>query len=450
MRRGECARAVFALALSICCSVSLRAQDLMTFPETAAHAPPLRPASDSADGKYLRVYLATFEAGDNIEEKFGHDALWIVDTRARQDWSYNYGIFHMDEPHFMTNFLKGRMKYSMYDTGPYPIFWDTARYKKENRTIWAQELNLTASQKASLKDFLDWNNRPEHMHYMYDYFRDNCTTRLRDALDRVLGGQIKRTLEAKSSAVTYRWQARRLLSVSPPAYAGIELAMGHAVDKPLSLWEESFLPTELMNNLRSVQVTGPDEKPVPLVMSSEMLFQATRAPMPATPPDYHVLYTVVGLVFGCLFAFLGRTAARGSRAALRGLGIIGGLWSLIVGFFGLVAMLLWFVTDHTVTRANENILQANVLSLILAVLLIGLVFGRGRSAASKLAWTIAGVSVLGFIVQILPGLDQFNGEIIGLLLPAHIGLALALRAVADSEALRPLPRDVPAAEMRAA
>jgi hypothetical protein len=425
---------MFAVAFSICCSTAARAQDLMTFEQTAEHAPPLRPASDTIDGQYLHVYLATFEAGDKIEEKFGHDAIWIVDTRARQDWSYNYGIFHMDEPHFMTNFLKGRMKYSMYDTGPYPTGADVARYRSENRTIWVQELNLTPSQKSSLKDFLDWNNQPEHMHYMYDYFRDNCTTRLRDAIDRVLNGQIRKSLEPKPSPVTYRWQARRLLSVLPPAYAGIELAMGHSVDQPLNMWEESFLPTELMNNLRSVQVTGPDGKPTPLVMSSQMAYQATRAPMPVTPPDYHVLYTVIGLIFGGLFFFLARSAARGSRTALRSFAAIGGLWSLVVGFFGLVAMLLWFATDHTVTRSNENILQANFLSLILAVCLFAMAFGRGRgrSLALKTAYVIAGLSVLGFVLQVFPGLDQFNGEIIGLLMPAHIGMALALRAIVAS------------------
>jgi cytochrome bd-type quinol oxidase subunit 2 len=147
-----------------------------------------------------------------------------------------------------------------------------------------------------------------------------------------------------------------------------------------------------------------------------------------------VLYTVIGLIFGGLFFFLARSAARGSRAALRSFAAIGGLWSLVVGYFGLVAMLLWFATDHTVTRSNENILQANFLSLILAVCLFAMAFGRGRgrSLALKTAYVIAGLSVLGFVLQVFPGLDQFNGEIIGLLMPAHIGMALALRAIVAS------------------
>jgi cytochrome bd-type quinol oxidase subunit 2 len=150
--------------------------------------------------------------------------------------------------------------------------------------------------------------------------------------------------------------------------------------------------------------------------------------MPAAPPNMLVVYTIAGVIFGLLFAGLARLAvAKRSRAAAAAFAIIGSLWSLIVGFFGLVAMLLWFATDHVITRSNENILQANVLSLILAVLIVLAVAGRARELAWRFALIIAGLSVLGFVLQVLPGLDQFNGEIIGLLLPAHLGMLAAMR-----------------------
>jgi hypothetical protein len=380
----------------------------------------------------------TVEAGPEIWEKFGHDALWIVDVRTGQGLSYNYGIFDMTKPGFMPNFLRGRMEYSMNPYGPISTADEVNHYVSANRTIWLQDLNLTAPQKAQLRDFLEWNNRPENMTYKYDYFRDNCATRLRDALDRVLGGQLRTQLAAKPASTTYRWQARRLLSVSEPAYAGIELAMGHSVDEPLTQWDDAFLPGTLMEYLKTVQVQGTGGRMRPLVATTTVAFQSTRAPMPDAPPNRSVPYTAIGVLVAIMFVLLGRIAvSRNSKAARIAFVGAASTWSLVVGFFGLVAMLLWFGTDHTVTSSNENILQANILSLVLAVALaVAVLSGRGRRFAFRIALVVAVLSLIGFLLQILPGLDQFNGEIIGLLLPAHLGLAAALRDFVRTDRVR--------------
>ena len=46
--------------------------------------------------------------------------------------------------------------------------------------------------------------------------------------------------------------------------------------------------------------------------------------------------------------------------------------------------------------------------------------GAGLDALAK---GVAGVAILGLLVQVLPGFDQVNGEVVALLLPAHLGLA---------------------------
>ncbi len=390
---------------------------------------PARAQTVEPDGQQLRVYLMTVEAGTQIFEKFGHDALWIVDAQTGQGLSYNYGIFEMDAPGFMLNFLRGRMNYSMNPGGPIPTDWELNRYASDNRTVWLQELNMTPAQKVTLRDFLNWNNLPQNMVYKYDYFRDNCTTRLRDAIDRALGGQLRAALEPKDAGTTYRWQARRLLSVSEPAYAGIELAMGHPVDVALTHWSDAFLPTKLMEYLNTVQVRAADGAMAPLVLSTVVAYQSTRDPMPAAPPNRTIPYLLVSVLVGVAFILLARIAtARNSRAARVAYVLATSSWSLLVGFFGLVSLLLWVATDHTITRTNENILQANVLSLILAVVLaIAILTGRGRRAAFRLAAAAAFLSALGFVLQVLPGFDQFNGEIIALLLPAHLALLASIR-----------------------
>ncbi|HEY0306190.1 MAG TPA: hypothetical protein VGC44_14550, partial [Longimicrobiales bacterium] len=104
------------------------------------------------------------------------------------------------------------------------------------------------------------------------------------------------------------------------------------------------------------------------------------------------------------------------------------VWSLIGGFFGTLIVLLLAFTDHAVTYYNENILQANPLMLVLAVAapmaLLG--SGRGRKTAARVALCIGGSSVLGFMLQALPQLNQVNGEIIALFLPVHVAIAYIL------------------------
>jgi hypothetical protein len=44
-----------------------------------------------------------------------------------------------------------------------------------------------------------------------------------------------------------------------------------------------------------------------------------------------------------------------------------------------------------------------------------------------LAWAIGGLSFLGLALQLLPWFQQVNGPAIALALPAHLGLAFAVR-----------------------
>jgi len=54
---------------------------------------------------------------------------------------------------------------------------------------------------------------------------------------------------------------------------------------------------------------------------------------------------------------------------------------------------------------------------------------------------VAAAAVVGLVLQAIPGLDQVNGEIIALWLPAHLGLAGALRwATATEPAATRSPR----------
>ncbi len=376
-------------------------------------------------GADLTIYLLTMGPGDAVWERFGHDAILVHDPVAGTDIAYNYGMFDFNAPHFYSNFVQGRMMYWMEGD---PLAWILPIYRQENRTVWAQELSLTPPQRLELKRFLEWNARPENRFYRYDPFRDNCTTRVRDAIDRALGGVIRRATESEPSGTTYRWHTRILMEPQPAAYSGIELGLGEPTDDEITVWEEMFLPMQLMEQLRDIEVTGPDGRAAPLVKRELTLLPSDRPPLPSRPPTRWPFYLAIGIGLGLALALTGASAAA-TRVGRFAFTVLGTGWAAFVGIFGCVLVFLWGFTDHWATYSNENVLQFGPLSLALVPLLPLFALGRARSATTLAAAVVAGLAVIGFAMQPLPGLDQVNGEIIALALPAHVGLLVGVLAI---------------------
>lgn len=398
-------------------------------PETAA------PAA-AEPGSTLEVSILTIGQGDAVWEKFGHNAIWIRDPATGYDVAFNYGIFDFDQPGFVGRLVRGDM---LYQLGAYRGAAMVDAYIATNRTMWTQELNLSPAQKIELKQFLEWNAQPQNAEYIYDYYRDNCSTRVRDAIDRVLGGTLRQKLEAVETGTTFRWHTSRLSADGIPAYTGLLLGLGQPVDHPIDAWEESFLPVKLMEHLRTVNVAGDTGIPEPLVASEQLLFEADRTPERMTPPRRTPLYTAAGAAIGILLLLMAMAGHR-SRAALLGFLTIGLIWTIGAGSFGTLIWLLWSSTGHVTSYYNENVLQAGPLSLILAPALVAIGLGRARRFASALALLVAGLATLGFLLQLLPSFFQVNGPIIGLALPVHIGLAagvVSLRRAWDRRETQP-------------
>jgi hypothetical protein len=289
-----------------------------------------------------------------------------------------------------------------------------------------QELEIPPAARMELQRFLQWNERPENKFYYYDYYRDNCSTRVRDALDRVLGGAIRRQTEAVPAGTTFRFHTQRLTANDPFIFTGLLLALGERVDRPISAWEEMFLPLSMRQHLRRVRVAGPDGTSVPLVRSERTFFESTAPIPPREPPDWLAAYLAIGGIIGAAAYSAGSRAREsvGARAAF--LGVAGG-WSLIAGLAGIVMAGLWWFTDHTMSACNENLLQMNPISLALLPLLPGAIRGRGDPKwRSRLSLGIALLAAAGFAIQALPWFQQVNGPVIALALPAHLGIAAAL------------------------
>ncbi len=371
-------------------------------------------------GSHLAVYLMTMGPGDQIWERFSHNALVIRDESAGTEIAYNWGIFDFNQEDFIARLARGRMLYRM-EGGP--AAWLVEQYRRANRSVWTQRVNLTPAQRLELQASVLEMDTDANRNYRYDYYRDNCSTRVRDELDRVLGGQIRAATEGVETGTTYRWHTARLLQPALAAYAGIQFVVGHRGDEPISAWDEMFLPLPLKRHLEGVTVRTPEGEEVPLLGPAVQLVEARREPVPAEAPDFTLGFLALGVLVGSLFAFFGRLSAGGSRLGSWLLALSGTGWSLTLGVLGTALLLSWAFTDHVFWRVNENAMLANPLSLVLALLLIPAALGRGRRWAGRLASTVAALAAAGFVLQVLPGIDQTNGDILAVTLPAHVGLA---------------------------
>lgn len=251
---------------------------------------------------------------------------------------------------------------------------------------------------------------------------------MRDAIDRVIGGAIEARTASLPTGTTYRFHTQRLTANDPLIFTGLLLALGPQVDRPISAWEEMFLPMAMRDYVRQVTVTGPDGAQLPLVASERTLFESTAPPPPDTPPSWLAWYLLAGGVTGALVAALGGPARRHVAGRL-GLGVVAVLWGSVAGLAGVVLAGLWAFTDHVMAYRNENLFQVNPLVLALALLVPLALAGSGRAGrwSRALGTALAAFSLLGLVLQVFPGLAQVNGQVIALALPIHIGFAVGLR-----------------------
>jgi hypothetical protein len=362
----------------------------------------------------------TMGPGKRVWERFGHNAIWIHDPVRGTDQAYNYGLFDFRQQNFLLRFIQGRMWYWMQG---FPAQSYVESYRRANRSVWVQELEMAPEARLQLQQFLEWNEQPEHRFYHYDYYRDNCSTRVRDALDRALGGRIRELTAELPTGKTYRFHTLRLTANDPPIYTGLLLALGHPVDRPISAWEEMFLPLAVREHLRKITVIGPGGAKVPLVRSERTLFESTEPSPPAEPPFWLPYYLIAGLGIGGAAFGLGGLA-RSSRPARTAFILLVWVWALLAGIAGLILAGLWGLTDHAAAYANENALQADLLALALIWLVPRLASGSrpAARAALRLAGIVAALSLLGLVLKLFPPFYQVNGAIIALALPVHAGV----------------------------
>lgn len=362
--------------------------------------------SAQAQAEQAQAWLVTYGPGEIYWQRFGHNAIWIRDPARDLDHTFNFGFFDFEQENFLLRFLLGRM---LYFSAAQPARVEFAAYIDENRSIRAQRLDLPPERIALLSRHLLEQVQPENRDYLYDYYLNNCSTRVRDAVDLALGGSLSAVSRTAAADQSWRDHTRRLSSPDFWLYLGLELALGARVDRSISRWDEMFIPEVLAESAAALPAPTAGDA-APLVLEDVMLFESTLPAPPARSPTAWPRYLLASLVLlAVIWAVSRRAGPTLSRRLARA-------WFLVAGCAGLAMLFFWFGTDHAAAGLNLNVLVLNPLWLWL-----GLRPGRGARALS----VVAGFAALSVLLAFLPP-HQYNLDVLAAFLPLNLAAALAI------------------------
>jgi len=352
-------------------------------------------AQEQSRSQDTEVWLVTYGPGEVYWQRFGHNAIWIRDAARGLDHTFNYGFFDFAQKKFFLRFLMGRM---LYFSAAQPSDVEFAQYVSENRSIRVQRLALSAQQSASLVNDLLHDIRPENREYLYDYFADNCSTRIRDVLDRAMGGAIRETAETQAASGSLRDHTRRLTQGDFWLYLGLQSALGLRIDRPVDRWQEMFIPAVLADELAARDG---------LVLEDQLLFESSLAVPPAQPQPVWHHYLLTAIAVAALVFLLSRWLPAA---------VIARSWFALTGLAGLAILFLWFGTDHRAAALNLNLLIFNPLWL-------GFVFMR--SAGRRALLLVSVFSAAAVFLAFLP--FQYTADVVAAFVPLNLAAAFALR-----------------------
>jgi hypothetical protein len=352
-------------------------------------------AADAAE-----AWLVTFGPGQIYWERFGHNAIWLREPAEGLDHTFNFGFFDFEQENFILRFVRGRM---LYFSVAQPATREFEFYSGQNRSIRAQKLNLSQAQYRRLRDYLLEEIRPENRDYRYDYYLNNCSTRIRDALDLALDGALGERSRALPAQLNFRDHTRRLTQMQFWYYLGLQTGLGQPVDRAVTRWDEMFIPVVVADELAAMTAahTGP-----PPVLEEMVLHSSTAPQPPAVPGEVWPRYLLLGLAITLIGWLSGRFMP---PAWLEGLC---GAWIMLATTAGLLLAGLWLLTDHAVARPNANLLLFNPLVLLTVIPLL-------RTAGAAL---LAGGTAVAWVLLLYPG-HQYNLDVLALATPINLAVA---------------------------
>ena len=347
------------------------------------------PVFAQPDSSHMRISLVTCGPGDEeVWEVFGHTAVRVVDSVNHTDLVYNYGTFDYG-PNFRTQFMRGKLLYSL---SVYPFNEFLQEYIQAKRSVQDQVLLLNGQQKKSIYSFLEWNALPENKYYKYDFFFDNCATRIRDIFPRsdVFGAAFKyANVLPSGKALSFRDIINAYFYRDHWTRLGINILLGSRIDRVMTNADIMFLPDYLRDGVAGASANGRKVSTPPRLILEGHVSAAAGINWALMLTLSLALLTILGL----------------SVKKLRVLGkVMSALLMLVTGLLGILILVMWFGTDHQGCGNNMNILWCLPLNIILA---FGNPKGKGKYAVIAVMLIFVSLvlhllRVQGLILEMMP------------------------------------------------
>ena len=304
-----------------------------------------RPSTDES----IKISILTCSPGDQLYSIYGHNAIRIINANKGTDLVYNYGTFDFNTPGFAIKFMRGKLPYMLSVTEFYDFLGE---YQYFNRSVTEQELQLDSIQKQKIIEYLNVNMMPENRAYKYDFFDDNCATRLRDIIDKNVDHFEWDQL--KASGKTFRQIIKEYQKKMPWTDFGIDLIIGSPADRKTTLSEESFIPDYLSTAIFYARYQD-DTKTGLQYRKTEILPKKKKD----APNNFMWSPWMVFLILLLVEINIFIRVLKGQNS--KWIQLYDKVWLVVLTLSSALLLFMWFATDHIPTKYNWNILWANPL-----------------------------------------------------------------------------------------
>ncbi|MFK7831963.1 MAG: DUF4105 domain-containing protein [Winogradskyella sp.] len=297
------------------------------------------------------VSVITIGPGTLLNDAFGHNGFRIKDKSRGIDAVYGYGAYDFKAPNFYLKFAQGKLNY-LISRHNFTDFYNS--YKSSNRTIKEQVLNLSATERQEIFNYLENNYKPENRRYLYDFFYDNCATRIRDVTTKTKDGKIIFNVPEGLEPETFRTLIHDHVGLNTWGSFGIDIALGSVIDRQASVYEHMFLPEYIHTFFEDATFNDGNN----LVKTSATLYEKK-----ATNSSSNFLFSplmVMGLIGAIILYITYKDHKNNTRSTWLDLAIFS-----ITGLIGIFVLLLWTATDHSATAQNYNLLWAFPLNIFM-------------------------------------------------------------------------------------
>ena len=352
-------------------------------------------ANELQDKNRYKMSILTIGEGPSLVDAFGHTAIRVKDEELKNDVVFNFGVYDFNSPNFYSNFVKGRPEYKLAIQNYYNL---TQNYVRQKRYIVEHQLNLDQNSIKIIIDLLvEKLNDP---YYIYDYLRDNCTTRAADIIIDKTNNKFKDEKLESEDIVSYRELIHGKINENSWAALGIDLCLGAIIDKKIKTRETFFLPENLMNYLDLYE--GDIIKKNIIYKPESAISYQENIPSPL------IINLIISLIIVAVTIFNFKRSKWNKS--------LDTLIFLISGSIGILIIYLWFFSNHFAGAQNFNFLWAFPLNF-------ALIFAIYKNKIPN--WSIGFIKLLIIMIILLflhwsTGVQKYNLT----LLPIFVALLI--------------------------